>query len=115
MQQKDTELQQKDTELQQKDTELQQKDTELQQKDTELQQKDTELQKKDTELQQKDTDICQMARDMIFEALIEKGDLSEVVIKRIKAERDVNILKAMHTAAITSKSIYEFEEKVINL
>lgn len=56
-----------------------------------------------------------LVRDMIFEAIEEIGEISMVVREQIQKEMDVNVLKAMHKVAITSKSMKNFEEKIMKL
>ena len=91
------------------------KEEELRRKDAELQEKDAELQEKDAELQEKDAELQETVRNMVFEAIQEKGELSGVLCEQIGSEKNICILKEMHAVAIKSKSVREFEEKIKSL
>ncbi len=78
--------------------------------------KDAEEAKKDAEEAKKDAEEAKnIIREMVFDSIVELGDISEEVRECIQKEENIKILKSMHKTAMRAESMKQFEEQIANL
>ena len=93
------------------DKALEDKNKELESASKELESANKELESANKELETKDT----LMHEMIFETIGELGKVSDVVRERIRSEKNSNILKSIHTIAVKTASVEQFEREILNL